>query len=235
MMQIQYVSLQTTQVQALASFYLHTLGLPGKLQSEVLELQLPGTLLRFEQQKDSEKGAYYHFAFDIPENKMQEALPWLQARCEVICWQNLYIHDFVNWNAHSLYFFDPAGNIVELIARHDLPNARQAAFGSEQFLHVSEVGLVLPQGQLGAFYTALAEKTALPKYFGNLDNFCAAGSPEGLFILVPEGRAWFPVSVPAGIFPVEIHCKIPQAVSQELQWPHLPYCLKINQSENLLL
>ncbi len=228
-MQIQYVILQTTQVQALASFYLHTLGLEGKQQGDVLELQLPATVLRFEQQKEGKEGAYYHFAFDIPENKIQEALPWIQARCEVICWQDIYIHDFVNWNAHSLYFFDPAGNIVELIARHDLPNARQTPFGAAHFLNISEIGWVLPEGTLGDFYTALAEKTALPKYFGNLENFCAVGSPQGLLIIVPEKRSWFPVSIPAQIFPLELHCQIPQVATQILQWAELPYILKINQ------
>jgi hypothetical protein len=34
--------------------------------------------------------------------------------------------------------------------------------------------------------------------------FRAVGNDEGLFIIVPENRAWFPTSKPAGIFPLSI-------------------------------
>ena len=40
------------------------------------------------------------------------------------------IANFVNWHAKSVYFFDPAGNIVELIARFDLDNKTSETFSS---------------------------------------------------------------------------------------------------------
>jgi hypothetical protein len=58
------------------------------------------------------------------------------------------IADFVNWRAKSVYFFDPAGNIIELIARFDLNNASSEKFSSEQFLSLSEIGLVFPDEQI---------------------------------------------------------------------------------------
>jgi catechol-2,3-dioxygenase len=33
--------------------------------------------------------------------------------------------DYSHWNAHSIFFLDPAGTVVEYIARHDLKNADQ--------------------------------------------------------------------------------------------------------------
>ncbi len=55
-----------------------------------------------------------------------------------------FIADFIDWHARSVYFFDPAGNIVELIARDDLNDVADGAFSSRQFRNISETGLVLP-------------------------------------------------------------------------------------------
>ena len=38
------------------------------------------------------------------------------------------IVDYSHWNAHSIFFLDPGGNVVEYIARHDLKNGAPGAF-----------------------------------------------------------------------------------------------------------
>lgn len=109
--------------------------------------------------------------------------------------------DFGNWNAHSLYFKDAAGNILEFIARHDLQNA------SDQFeiLSISEIGLAT-QDVLAQVKT-FQEKTGLLPYKDECsETFTAVGDADGLFITVKQGRIWYPnTGVPAQLLPVRVH------------------------------
>ena len=51
--------------------------------------------------------------------------------------------DYSHWNAHSIFFLDPAGNVVEYIARHDLKNSDTSSFGWPDILYTSEIGLIV--------------------------------------------------------------------------------------------
>src|SRR6187402_3931007 len=81
----------------------------------------------------------YHFAFDVPNNKLLEAFIWIESKTEI-----MYvippdkIADFSNWNAKSFYFYDNNGNILEFIARNDLDNASEKSFDGKSILSVSE-------------------------------------------------------------------------------------------------
>ena len=152
--------------------------------------------------------AFYHFAINIPSNKIEDAKAWLKDKVQLV-WMEDYksdIADFVNWHAKSVYFFDPAGNIVELISRFDLQNPSEGSFGAGQFLSISEIGLVL-EGQLDEETSQLMEKYSLP-FFNKqppLPQFKAIGDDEGLFIIVPRYRNWYPTTKPSDIFPMEIN------------------------------
>ena len=51
--------------------------------------------------------------------------------------------DFDNWDARAVYFEDPAGNIVELIAHHGLEeNDRMGRSRRSELVGFSELGLV---------------------------------------------------------------------------------------------
>jgi hypothetical protein len=116
------------------------------------------------------------------------------------------VADFKDWYAQSVYFYDPAGNILELIARFDLDNKTDEPFSSSQFLSISETGLVFKESELDNKTNKLLQQYQL-SYFDKqppLPQFKAVGDDEGLFIIVPENRNWFPTSKPAGIFPMEI-------------------------------
>ena len=140
--------------------------------------------------------------------KLTEAKAWLSGRTELI-WMEDYksdIADFVNWHAKSVYFFDPAGNIVELIARFDLDNKTDDPFSSAQFLSVSEVGLVIKGDEFDKTIAGLLQQYQL-SYFDKqppLPQFRAIGDDEGLFIVVPEKRNWYPTTKASGIFPMEV-------------------------------
>lgn len=148
----------------------------------------------------------YHFAFNIPCNHIREGMAWLE-RAGIVLIANEKDEnkiDFPNWNAEATYFFDPAGNIVELIARRDLQNESEQPFGPDSLLEISEIGIVTDDVPA---WNARAESD-----FGILPfdkqkpaaDFSALGSDMGLFIVVSEGRKWFLTDIPAGKAPLEV-------------------------------
>ncbi len=151
---------------------------------------------------------FYHFAFNIPSNKFEEAFQWIKKRSELLWLEDYksYVADFVNWNAKSVYFLDPAGNILELIARFDLNNNADELFSSAQFLNISEIGLVFPGEILDTKVDGILDKYGL-SYFSKqppLNHFRAIGDDEGLFIAVAANRNWFATKMVSAIFPIEV-------------------------------
>lgn len=181
--------------------------LPGGLSGmNELAIKIGSTELVFQQATTADP--FYHFAINIPSNKIEDARNWLKKRVALI-WMKQYnsdIAEFTHWRARSLYFFDPAGNILELIARFDLDTRTSNPFSSGEFLSISEAGMVFPENDFDKKTTDLLSQYALP-YFAKqppLPQFRAIGDDEGLFIAVPENRNWFPTSKPAGVFPMNI-------------------------------
>ena len=176
----------------LRDFYGGTLGLP--LDGDAI---LAGeTRLRF----DVEDGdAFYHFAFLVPGDRFDDALAWARERVELLG----DVFDFEAWDARAVYFHDPAGSIVELIAHHGLEeDGRTGGFAAEELVGFSELGLVgdppLLLGQL--------EGTGLELWDGTIDEpgrLAFVGERGRTFILAPPGRGWLPTGRPAQPHPVE--------------------------------
>jgi catechol-2,3-dioxygenase len=132
-----------------------------------------------------------HFAVNVPPQRFEEAVAWARERGEIL-------DDdvpFPAWSARSAYFFDPGGNIVELIARERAP-------GVDLFLEISEVGL--PVADVGAAVESLEDELGLPHFSGNRRDFSAVGDDRGLFIVVPVGRPWLFTEEPAPDVPVRV-------------------------------
>jgi hypothetical protein len=206
-MQLKQLILQTSSLKELSSFYSTLMELPVDTASKrEIEIKIGSTELIFQQTVAG--NPFYHLAITIPSNKIKEAWNWLSSRVKLV-WIEEYksdIADFVNWNAKSLYFFDPAGNILELIARFDLNNEMDEPFSSRQLLSVSEIGLVFKEDELNKKVENLLQQYHL-SYFDKqppLPQFKVAGDNEGLFVIVPENRNWFPTDKISGIFPMEI-------------------------------
>ncbi|HLG41379.1 MAG TPA: hypothetical protein VI461_16995, partial [Chitinophagaceae bacterium] len=206
-MQIRQLISETSKLEALKHFYENILGLSTEsLTGREIKIKIGSTELVFRQAKAADP--FYHFAINIPANKIEEAKTWLKGKAELI-WIDQYksdIADFTSWHAKSVYFYDPAGNILELIARFDLDNKTNESFSSAQFLSVSEIGLVFKEDELDKRTEALLQQYHL-SYFDKqppLPQFKAVGDDEGLFIIVPENRNWFPTSKPSGVFSMQV-------------------------------
>jgi len=205
-MRIKKISIQSGKVQELREFYQSLLELPIEEEGSNCNVHVGDSTLHIERATTGEP--FYHFAINIPSHKIEEAREWLKQRVKLL-WMEDYksdIADFVNWHAKSVYFFDPAGNIVELIARFDLRNEIDEPFSSKQFLSISEISIVLPENDIEKDTEEILKQSYLGYFLKQtpMKQFKVVGDDEGLFIIVTENRNWYPTSIPSKIFPLEI-------------------------------
>jgi catechol 2,3-dioxygenase-like lactoylglutathione lyase family enzyme len=201
-MQIEHLELLAPDLPALRDFYAGQFGLPVlPAPDNRLALQVGTSHLTFTQAPAGWSGRY-HFAFTIPENQYREAKTWLAARVLLATAADgrEEFHS-TDWNADILYYFDPAGNIGELIARHTLDCASTTPFGPASFLSISEIGLATPD--VAATVADLSSRLAVSPYGETSDTFAPVGDEHGLFIAVRTGRIWFPdTGIPAAPLPL---------------------------------
>lgn len=182
------------------AFYRERLGMPGT--GGIVEVGR--TQLEFIQGQPHR----YHLAFNWPRNQWEAGVQWLSSRVPLVASaEGQTRFEFENWQARSVYFWDPAGNLMEAIVRDRLLEERPQV----EWLCVSEVGLVVedvPQ------YTQSLE---LPVFGPCRQDFCALGDDEGLLIVTRSGRVWYPTAdfaaVPAPVwleFEGRVLCQPPE-------------------------
>ena len=93
---------------------------------------------------------------------------------------------FRHWNAHSVFFYDPAGNVVEYIARHDLGNPAAGGFGTGDILYASEIALIVDD--VAATASRLRKAAGVGQYRDGDDQFLAVGDERGLLLVMKRGR-----------------------------------------------
>ncbi|MFV5691203.1 VOC family protein [Flavobacterium sp. LT1R49] len=143
----------------------------------------------------------YHFAFDIPNNKLLEAFAWIEKKTEILdVIPPDKIADFYNWNAKSFYFYDNNGNVLEFIARFGLDNASEKPFDGSSIVSVSEIGFV--SKNISQLSDEICKKYDLSIFSKQpkLNKFIVLGTDTGLFILVEENRDWYPTNKKAKSF-----------------------------------
>jgi len=139
----------------------------------------------------SEHAKPYHFAINIPAYSEEQALSWLKQRLPILLDGEHEIQLFEDWNARAVYFYDEDNNIVEFIARRNLPHEELKAFTSDALLELSEIGM--PVSDIKHTYQELATIVKLPIFDGGFERFCAIGDDHGLFICVNKNqKQWFP-------------------------------------------
>lgn len=195
MTEFRFLSLSTAHLQATADFYQQALELPLLARgAKYAVFQVGATQLMWEQAESGDP--FYHFAFDIPCNRLTEAADWMQNRAELLTREGNREFEFEDWKASSIYFHDPSGNIVEFIARRNLQNQSEQAFSPEQLLRVSEIGWPTSEADP-------APATEL-KAWRDYGAFKALGDETALLLVVPEGRGWLPTGRPAEIHPCSL-------------------------------
>ena len=202
-MDIVELCLMTHVLAAQRAFYVETFDLTLLADDqESFAVQAGHTRLVFEQASPAASSPSYHFAFNIPENMLEQAKRWLSRRTQLLPIDDTDEVYFEEWNAHACYFHDPAGNIVEFIARHDLRNPAPGPFGPGDILGVSEIGLPVPD--VGVTVRALKVEVGLLPWRPPSETFAALGDEDGLVIVVKQGRPWLPTGEPAAAHPVGV-------------------------------
>lgn len=206
-------------------FYSEVLGLPIAADSaREITVQAGHSQITFADEKPEYQNPFYHFCFLIPENKLESARSWLSKRWPVITVNGQQVMHFRSSNAHSIYFLDPAGNIGEFIAHHDLKNARPGDFTTDDILHVNEIGVVVDD--VSKTVLAMKERMGIDPFIPASDVFAPVGTREGSFIVVKKDRLWFPErKIPAIVCPTVANIRAPQRAELVIQG--CPYSISV--------
>ncbi len=207
-MRIRRLTLPTAQLAALATFYVDTLGITALVRTAAeLTLAIGDATLTFRPAAPGE-APFFHFAFEVAADSVEAAGQWFRMAGPLLHEEpdSNEIIEFPNWEASSVYLRDPADNIAECIGRRPLVRPSAAHPFTAADLHgLSEIGLV--SADVHALANQLVTAYGLP-YFKRQPfspRFAVLGDDEGLLILVPPGRAWFPTKdALSDVFPLEI-------------------------------
>jgi len=208
------LQLQTRRIDKLHKFYGMVLGLPTQRDSRQLTITAGSTRIVFSSVDEGEP--FYHFAFNIPENKLEAARQWQKQRTKLVRKGKSEVVHFSKWNAHSVFFRDPAGNLLEYIARHDLDNSAKGVFSPADILYASEIGLVVDD--VSKTVAAARTELHLDIYRDNSANFASIGDEHSLLVVVKRDRKWFPARQrPAKVFPLAATIRKPTAAQLAME------------------
>jgi len=205
-MEIQRLTLQTDQLKIMKDFYTQGLGfsLHGESQ-ESFQIKAGTSVLEFTDQHAAGR-PFYHFALNIPSNQFQEAKEWLKGKTTLLLEDGEDEADFSFWPAHSCYFEDPAGNIVELIARYKENPINGSTFSVNSILNISEIGLVVKDAKsVGEQLEAIGIVTSDGDPIAASSLNFMQDDKNGVFILLTNtGRRWLFSDKKSEIFPLKI-------------------------------
>ena len=123
------IGLRVTNLQQMIAFYQNMLGFEveivhpthaflkiGALESPLGEIGHPLILGLFDRQTELEikSSTLDHLAFEIPGEYYEEELARFKSRNMVI--RERSWPDTLDWRARSFFFYDPEGNVIEIIA-----------------------------------------------------------------------------------------------------------------------
>jgi len=194
-MRILELHLLANDLSRTAEFYVDRMGFALLHQDQhLLTIASGESLLHF--RPANRRPAQYHFAFEVPNNKFNDAFDWFSERTKLVpVSPGILVADFVNWKAKSFYFFDTQGNILECIARFEANTHSKEKFSSRSINYISEIGIVtndLPHTihQLKVDFNITSYSRQAPQ-----QDFAAIGDDEGLFILAANQRPWYPTDI----------------------------------------
>lgn len=197
---IKCATLYTDKLKAMKRFYGNLLELDMvESTDEMFTVRVGESQLTF---KQSAEPAFYHYAINIPGNQFSMMKYWVQDRVTFNREEGRDEVYFPSFDADSMYFEDPAGNVVELIGRR-----KRDLFGDltkESFLNISEIGMVTPNiSEVGEQLQDLG----IPLRGGtdvDPDDLNFLGRGDTYIVLVPPGRRWYFSKKSSHTFPLEL-------------------------------
>lgn len=207
-MKLLALDLYTSDLVATRHFYTRRLGLPMLSSSAYHLTVLVGwTHLTF--RSVCQPVTPYHIAINVPRGSLEVImyyfdLAYLDTQTPgestlVESTPGKTIADFADWRARACYFYDNNGNLLEFIARTDLPLDDPNLTIDDLFQGVSEIGI----GTEDVAHTAeqIRRRFGIQSFARSapMPDFTALGDDNGLFILSKVGRRWLFSDTPAGL------------------------------------
>ncbi|WP_256757593.1 VOC family protein [Cohnella sp. WQ 127256] len=221
-MRIQEIKLLTNDLEPLIDFYHRGLELPLIENTESsVSFRIGSSRLVFERSEEA-ANPYYHFAINISESKIDLALVWLKekgVRINLAFGEEVFFSQ--TWNSHAIYFYDPAGNIVELIARHNKKSTTGHEFTRDDMINISEIGM--PAEDVLSLSEYLLKQYNEQVYISGDSMFTPIGAEDGLLILSSLERIWLGSNKKVAIFPMSIILESRESTEtkQVLHYPYL--------------
>ena len=213
-------------------FWAGTLGLAvAREREDELEVRLRSSVIRFRRAAPG-TAPRHHFAINVPAGSIERAAAWIAGRHELLAFDGdpdeeegaTIVH--AGRGTPAVYFLDPAGNVVELIANALLgePDVGDAAFGPEALLDLAEIGIAAADPV--ATCAALREFLGEDVLWGGAPDWLltAIGDVRSVVIVAPLERGWIPVGLPARAAPTEI--VVAAAEPAVLTLPEGPYVVR---------
>lgn len=159
---------------------------------------------------------FHHFALLIAGDRFDAAMAWAADRVALLPGDaGEPVFDFSSWSARAMYFLDPAGNIVELIAHAGVCESGlgEAAFSAREVVGVSEAGLVVTD--LPTVAARLHARARLETWDGDpAGGIAFLGRRAHTLILSAPNRGWLPTRRPAEAHPVAVMLEGPRGEIQ---------------------
>jgi catechol 2,3-dioxygenase-like lactoylglutathione lyase family enzyme len=193
--QIHRIGLACADPAAQARFWGETIGLPVEAAGDVVQVRLARSTVEFAAAGEGE-APRYHFALNIPTGRIEDAAAWLGERVDVLPFEGgEVVVRFDAIVADAVYFHDAGGNVVELMARDDLPYEDDRPFDGSCLLEVTEIGIATED--VRATTKEVCEALCAPIYWGGGEGLTAIGDAVGAVLVSPLGRGWIPTGLPA--------------------------------------
>jgi len=190
-MHIHHVTIGTRDLDATETMYRDTFGFPTTRDGESVVVRMGATTVAF--RAEPTLSGTHHLAWTIPTGTFDAAVAWASERVPLLLGNGgaSVFEAPPTWDARSVYVDGPDGQLLELIERRALPaSPRGAGFTADDIVRVSEVGVAVPDVVTAVDACAAA---GVASYGSAPDpGFSAVGDVDGLLVLVPAERRWFP-------------------------------------------
>lgn len=199
-MEIRKLKLYSKNIKKQLSFYKEVLGFEATYLAENKITVTTGTTqLIFEE--DQKSNFIYHFAFLIPNQKIEQAIDFLEKKGIQLLKRKeekiIYFGTKENHTGRAIYFFDEDGNIAEFIERASLNHIAEQDFNIHQVIKLNEIGMPVDDPMEISRQLINQYKISLIDLHHLNDTFCWVGDYHGVFIVVKNGRNWLPTQLSA--------------------------------------
>ena len=210
-MKLYHIKIACFKIDEMREFYLDELKL--KLifsDSNSFTCQAGRTKITFVKSEDK---TFYHLCLRTDGNYFTTIFNILNEQNRLLSNENEEISMF--WKGKQCYFYDPDGNILEILERN-VPV-------ENEWYDICEIGI--PSENVESLKKDFSFLNT--EYNNENDSFSFFGDQEGVFVLVKQGRNWYPTERAATIHPITLYVSGEEA--KTYLHPSLPYTIHVKK------